>query len=166
MDSYFWQYECEYLLIKLLQKYILKKFDLLQWDLCSCLCISNIPDGSYSNRKELAMRVILMVSMMVSMFGVVGCKDESASSGGDAVPAATQPAATQPAATQPAAKVDLAKDDAVAVNKLCPIMGNPVNADGVKVVYEGKVYGFCCADCVEPFKKDPQKAIASMQAGH
>lgn len=113
------------------------------------------------------MRMIFMVTLMISVLGIAGCKDESPSSGGDsAAPATSEPAATQPAATQPEAKIELAKEGAVAVNKLCPIMGNPVNTDGVKVVYDGKVYGFCCAECVEPFKKNPAKALASIPASH
>jgi YHS domain-containing protein len=27
----------------------------------------------------------------------------------------------------------------------------------VTYVYKGKVYGFCCKDCIDEFKKNPEK---------
>lgn len=45
-------------------------------------------------------------------------------------------------------------------NKICPVLGEKID-EAVKVTYEyeGKIYNFCCAACVEEFKKEPQKYI-------
>ena len=45
-------------------------------------------------------------------------------------------------------------------NKICPVLGEPID-DATKATYEyeGKVYNFCCAGCIETFKKEPQKYI-------
>lgn len=49
------------------------------------------------------------------------------------------------------------------VNKKCPI--NPENDIDPKVttVYEGKVIGFCCADCIPEFKKTPEKYMKDLK---
>ena len=46
-------------------------------------------------------------------------------------------------------------------NKVCPVSGEKVGGMGpvVQHEYKGKVYNFCCAGCVETFKKDPEKYI-------
>lgn len=47
-------------------------------------------------------------------------------------------------------------------NKICPVSGEKLGQDGMEPVsyeYEGKIYNFCCASCIEEFKKDPQKYI-------
>jgi YHS domain-containing protein len=42
-------------------------------------------------------------------------------------------------------------------NTKCPVTGEDVDASVQTVKYDGKIYGFCCADCVGTFKKDPAK---------
>jgi len=45
-------------------------------------------------------------------------------------------------------------------NKVCPVMGNPINEDEKATYeYEGKIYNFCCAGCIEEFKANPEKYI-------
>ncbi len=56
---------------------------------------------------------------------------------------------------------DAAKSPATApstqpVNKMCPIMNEPVNPK-VTVTYNGKVYAFCCKECIAEFNKNPEK---------
>lgn len=53
------------------------------------------------------------------------------------------------------------KSEAVdAGNKICPVSGDPIDAAAkVTYEYEGNIYNLCCADCIEPFKKEPQKYI-------
>jgi YHS domain-containing protein len=46
-------------------------------------------------------------------------------------------------------------------NKICPVMGGPVNGQNF-VVYEGKRYGLCCSGCEKTFLKDP--ALYSVKA--
>src|SRR5512136_387964 len=43
------------------------------------------------------------------------------------------------------------------VNKFCPILTSNRIDPTVTYVYKGKVYGFCCPDCINDFKKDPEK---------
>ncbi|MDO8602656.1 MAG: YHS domain-containing protein [Candidatus Omnitrophota bacterium] len=59
----------------------------------------------------------------------------------------------QHAAAVPNAVVD-------AGNKVCPVLGESID-ETTKAIYEyeGKIYNFCCAGCIEPFKKEPQKYI-------
>jgi YHS domain-containing protein len=42
-------------------------------------------------------------------------------------------------------------------NKICPVMGEDVDASVETVDYNGKTIGFCCKKCVAKFKKDPEK---------
>ncbi|MBU1912041.1 MAG: YHS domain-containing protein [Candidatus Omnitrophica bacterium] len=45
-------------------------------------------------------------------------------------------------------------------NKTCPVLGEPIDeASKATYEYKGKVYNFCCAGCIEAFKKEPQKYI-------
>jgi len=53
------------------------------------------------------------------------------------------------------------KSEAVeAGNKICPVTGESID-EAVKATYEyeSKIYNFCCAGCIEEFKKEPQKYI-------
>ena len=45
-------------------------------------------------------------------------------------------------------------------NKICPVLGEPIDeAAKTTYEYEGKIYNFCCAGCIEEFKKEPQRYI-------
>jgi YHS domain-containing protein len=47
-------------------------------------------------------------------------------------------------------------------NKICPVSGEKIGQDGMEPAtyeYEGKIYNFCCASCIEEFKKNPVKYI-------
>lgn len=53
-------------------------------------------------------------------------------------------------------------DRAAIVNRNCPVSGEPVDLDASEVAtytYRGKVYGFCCAPCIEDFKANPAKYV-------
>lgn len=45
-------------------------------------------------------------------------------------------------------------------NKICPVSGEKID-EKLKATYEyqGKIYNFCCAACIDEFKKDPDKYI-------
>lgn len=45
---------------------------------------------------------------------------------------------------------------------VCPVMLIPAT-EAYSYVHEGKTYYFCCEDCVEAFKKDPQKHISRIK---
>ncbi len=42
-------------------------------------------------------------------------------------------------------------------NKVCPVKGNPIEANSPTVEYNGKVYAFCCPGCDTKFAKNPEK---------
>lgn len=67
---------------------------------------------------------------------------------------ATAPA-TQPS-TAPAA-VDVG-------NTRCVIMDDDDALPTVSTTYDGKIYHFCCKDCLREFKKDPAKYAKAVEA--
>ncbi|HAZ10599.1 MAG TPA: hypothetical protein DCY56_05800 [Candidatus Omnitrophica bacterium] len=45
-------------------------------------------------------------------------------------------------------------------NKICPVTGEEIDEVAKATYeYEGKIYNFCCAGCIDEFKKEPQKYI-------
>jgi len=48
-------------------------------------------------------------------------------------------------------------------NKVCPVMGGPVNGKDF-VVYKGKRYGLCCPGCDKTFLSDPAQYVAKVNA--
>lgn len=52
---------------------------------------------------------------------------------------------------------------AVPVNKMCATMHEHPVDPKVTIVHEGKTIGFCCADCIPEFKKDPAKYMATLK---
>jgi len=44
----------------------------------------------------------------------------------------------------------------------CPVMGGKINKD-IYADHDGKRVYFCCADCVDTFKKDPAKYIKKLE---
>lgn len=55
---------------------------------------------------------------------------------------------TEAPATQPAAEP---------VNKMCAVEQEHEANPKVTHTYQEKVYAFCCKDCIETFKKNPEK---------
>ncbi len=43
--------------------------------------------------------------------------------------------------------------------KVCPVMGDPLDADAYSFVYEGREFKFCCDGCMDDFEKDPAKFV-------
>ena len=51
----------------------------------------------------------------------------------------------------------------VAVNKNCAVeQTDPVDPE-VWTMHDGKKIGFCCKECIETFKKDPEKYLKTMK---
>lgn len=44
----------------------------------------------------------------------------------------------------------------------CPVVGGKINKE-LYVDYKGQRVYFCCPDCVEPFKKDPEKYLQKLR---
>ncbi|MDD4953497.1 MAG: YHS domain-containing protein [Candidatus Omnitrophica bacterium] len=59
--------------------------------------------------------------------------------------------------------VDASKPQDVG-NKMCPVTGLKID-EKTKATYEykGKIYNFCCAMCIDEFKKDPEKYIKKVE---
>ena len=47
-------------------------------------------------------------------------------------------------------------------NEICPVSGEPIDKD-VSYVYEAKRYYFCCAMCIDEFKKNPEEYIKKVE---
>lgn len=68
-----------------------------------------------------------------------------------------KPATSAPATTAPATTAPSTAQAAKPVNTKCPVSGDAIDPKGKTVDYKGQAIGFCCDDCVEPFKKNPEK---------
>lgn len=53
-------------------------------------------------------------------------------------------------------------------NANCPMMGNPVAADGGSVEFQGHTIGFCCEGCAPKFEKlsDKEKLAKLAEVGY
>lgn len=49
------------------------------------------------------------------------------------------------------------------INKYCPIQRDHAVDPTVTYLYQGKVIGFCCEDCIPDFKKDPEKYMKDLK---
>ena len=126
-------------------------------------------------------RVVLIVALVALCVGVVvlaGCPKPAVEPQG--APGADQPKAATPGmpgsaqmpgadAKAPAEEAKPAADEAkpAASGDLasCPVLGTTMPKDQmIKYEHEGKTYYFCCQDCVDKFKADPEKYIKNPHA--
>jgi len=56
------------------------------------------------------------------------------------------------------------KATAKPINAVCPFSGELVDPSVLTATYKEKVYGFCCKKCVKRFNRDPERAIAKLEA--
>lgn len=49
------------------------------------------------------------------------------------------------------------------INKFCPLEPDHEIDPKVTTVYQNKTIGFCCADCIDEFKKDPEKYMKKLK---
>jgi len=77
-----------------------------------------------------------------------GCGRQEAVPTPAPTPGVSTEAVKEPA---PAAETQIAQ-------KLCPVMGQPINKE-FYVDYQGRRIYFCCQMCVDTFKKDPEKYV-------
>jgi YHS domain-containing protein len=49
------------------------------------------------------------------------------------------------------------------INKYCAVNRDEEIDPTVTTVYNGKVIGFCCDDCIPKFKKDPEKYMKDLK---
>lgn len=95
----------------------------------------------------IAVLFIFTLANYGTVFGMSCCSDKNSG----------QAAANQAPESAKPADSPKAVD---AGNKTCPVLGEPIDeATKATYEYEGKIYNFCCAGCIEEFKKEPQKYI-------
>lgn len=100
-------------------------------------------------------KVVMFTSLaLVVMFGIGGCKDEPADSGGP----------SNIMSDEHAGHDHGAEGEAVAEaieQKVCPVMDKPINEE-IFVVHDGKKVYFCCPACKGTFKADPEKYMTKL----
>ena len=100
-----------------------------------------------------------LVGMAALVFAVLvlagGCQKEKPAARSQAQPMGKMTPAEHAAMTQ-------AADKAVAAEQTtCPVMGGTIDKN-IFVEYKGKKVYFCCKDCVEKFKADPEKYVSKL----
>ena len=51
-----------------------------------------------------------------------------------------------------------------AINQFCAVeTKNKIDPNGKTYTYNGKIIGFCCPDCIDDFKKDPEKYMKDLK---
>lgn len=112
------------------------------------------------------MRYLSLLAALMLCFCLTACGGESESSGSrERQPAPQTPTPETPEASETpeapsddaGASVSDAADDAVPVNAECLVSGKAIPTEGMRVSYNGKVYGFCCKNCVAKFKAEPEQ---------
>jgi YHS domain-containing protein len=94
-------------------------------------------------------RLLLSGALLLAGFGC----------GNNTPPPEQSPNAKMPTtapATQPSAAL-------VPINKYCAVDRDNEVDPTVTYLYQGKVIGFCCEDCVPKFKSDPQKYMKGLK---
>jgi YHS domain-containing protein len=92
-------------------------------------------------------RFILSAAILVL---VAGC------SAGDPAPANSKGSPPLSATTQASATVK-------PINKYCAVEKDNEIDPAVTYLYQGKVIGFCCEDCVPKFKANPEKYMKELK---
>jgi YHS domain-containing protein len=91
---------------------------------------------------------ILSLALLAGVAAYVSAEDPPASQPSDP---SSGPATTQSSAGE-------------TFNKFCAIeKENKVDPKGKTYTYNGKVIGFCCDDCIDEFKKNPEKYMATIK---
>lgn len=49
------------------------------------------------------------------------------------------------------------------INEFCAVMKEHEVDSEVFVIHDGKKVGFCCADCIDEFKQDPEKYMKDLK---
>ncbi|MCG3173354.1 MAG: hypothetical protein GMKNLPBB_01551 [Myxococcota bacterium] len=109
--------------------------------------------------KKLVMTMLL--GFAVALAGCAAKKPVDAAK--EETPAAGPPAAGAKAPeSSPADKIVPPGEARTGDKTVCPVMREHdfvVQADSPKVEYKGKTYYFCCEECIDTFKAEPEKYI-------
>lgn len=95
----------------------------------------------------------LILSAALLAGSVIGCSEKTSppEQSNKAATPTTGPAATQASETQKP------------INKYCAVNRDEEVDPTVTYLYQGKVIGFCCDDCIPKFKKDPEKYMKDLK---
>lgn len=120
--------------------------------------------------RHTTIKSLLCFTLVLGMSVMVGCKDDHSHAGHDHSghdhhdhAGHTHPHDT----TKSSTTAQQAATQVKFVNVMCPVGDekiNPASKHTVTVEHEGQTYALCCADCVEPFKKEPAKYLAKLAA--
>jgi YHS domain-containing protein len=100
------------------------------------------------------MWVLVLCFLITGMFVMGGCRKKSEP---------TQTAQNEQALKAVEKTVEEAKEAAATVveQKVCPIMGAPINKE-LYAQYKGQKVYFCCPGCKETFEKNPEQYTAKL----
>lgn len=96
-------------------------------------------------------RLILSAALLVLAAGCNNGNTQPPEQGNKAAMPTTAPAATEASAAQKP------------INKYCAVNRDEEVDPTVTTVYQGKVIGFCCEDCIPKFKQDPEKYMKGLK---
>jgi len=107
-----------------------------------------------SKARNKWIRMILVGFVVIGIIGFAGCKksEPGPSDEGEQAASATEKTATES---------ETAKATETIEQTTCPVMGGPINKD-LYVEYKGKKVYFCCPECAEKFKADPEKYVSKL----
>ena len=115
-----------------------------------------------TNKKTLQHIVLLTLVSVLFLMG--GCKKDEPESDSTAQPAATTPRETQSIAQtqEPNTTQAVEKTIAQAMEQTtCPVMGGSID-QAVFTEYQGKKVYFCCQECLDKFKAEPEQYLAKL----
>ena len=102
---------------------------------------------------KIALRLAIVVLVVGAVLLMAGCEGRTDPAAKPVEPAAE--AQEMPAkAAEVLAEVEIAQ-------KSCPVMGGAINREYF-TDYEGRRVYFCCPQCIDEFKKDPEKYLAKL----
>ncbi len=101
------------------------------------------------------MNRILILSFAALTISIAGCKSHSDDMNG-----------THDMHTGTSSSMSHAQDASATDlhNTVCPVSGEAVGKSKLTEVYNGKVYHFCCEDCPDKFKANPDKYASEVAA--
>ena len=105
--------------------------------------------------------IVLMLALSLVSAGMIGCEarvETTPTSPGSSTPTTEEVDAvpTTGPATQASASLAVS-------NQYCAVEKENKVDPAVTVAHAGKTIGFCCADCIPKFQKEPAKYLASLK---
>ena len=111
-----------------------------------------------AKRFQIQMMLFVVAVLSIGLLVLNGCKKSEPTPS----KSSTSTTKSQEGQEHAAMKAEPAAESAsVTEQKICPVMGNPIDKD-VYVEYKGKKVYFCCPDCKAKFNADPEKYVAKL----